>query len=199
MSVWWRSISDCTASPVRAGGVRVPPRRCALATKFNSSELVSERVTFPAHEMRALEIFDVDEQGKLSATLHEVLSLTNPPGSQLWWTLRYIEARGDIGAVWPAGLKDLESAASSRRFGLELSWEQLLGIAVLLREVVDIRLDGWQRLPRPGDGPEPLHLRVEVLDSTLFRVAARDRAVFARLEQRFHDTRAVELSEMFSS
>jgi hypothetical protein len=170
-----------------------------LATKFTSSELVSERVTFPAHEMRALEIFDVDEQGKLSATLHEVLSLTDPPASRLWWTLRYIEARGDIGALWPAGLKDLESAASSRRFGLELSWEQLLGITALLREVVDIRLDGWQRLPRPGDGPEPLHLRVEVLDSTLFRVAARDRAVFARLEQRFHDTRAVELSEMYSS
>jgi hypothetical protein len=155
---------------------------------------VSERITFRSHEMRALEIFDVDEQGKLTGTLHEVLSLTDPPASGLWWTLRYIEARGDIAPAWPAGLKDLESAASSRRPGLQLPWEQLLGIAALLREVVDIRLDGWERLPRPGDGPEPLHLRVEVLDSSLFRVAARDRTVFARLEQRFHDTRAVELS-----
>jgi hypothetical protein len=147
--------------------------------------------------MRALEIFDVDEHGKLSATLHEVLALTDPPGSRLFWTLRYIEAKGDVRSVWPAGLKDLETSPSSRKFGLELPWEQLLGIASLLREVVDIRLDGWVRLPRPGDGPEQCHLRVEILDSTLSRVWARDRAVLARFEQRFKDTREVELSEMF--
>jgi hypothetical protein len=40
-------------------------------------------------------------------------------------------------------------------------------------------------------------MRIEVLDATLFRVAARVRRVLGRLEQRFKDTRSVELSEMY--
>jgi hypothetical protein len=147
--------------------------------------------------MRALEIFDTDEQGRLSGSIAEILQLADPPASKLQWTLRYIEARDEVSAAWPAGLKDLESAASSRKFGLELSWEQLVALAAVLRNPVDVRLDGWVRVPRPGDGPEEIHLRVEVLDATLFRVWARDRAVLATLEGRFKDTRHVELSEMF--
>jgi hypothetical protein len=62
---------------------------------------------------------------------------------------------------------------------------------------VDIRLDGWVRVPKVGDGPEVLQMRVEVLDASLFRVAARDRRVLTALAKRFQDTREVELSEMF--
>ena len=75
--------------------------------------------------MRALEIFDTDEHGKLGGSLAEILRLADPPASRLVWTLRYIEARDDVSAAWPAGLKDLEAQASARKFGLELSWEQL--------------------------------------------------------------------------
>ena len=125
--------------------------------------------------MRALEIFDADERGRLAGTLQEVLTLTDPPARGLAWTLRFIETPDDVSRAWPKGLKDLESAASSRRFGLELTWKELLALAAELRTPVDIRLDGWERAPRAGDGPERLQLRVEVLDATLFRVAARDR------------------------
>lgn len=148
--------------------------------------------------MRALEIFDTDEHGKLAGSLEEILSLANPPASRLVWTLRYIEARDDVSAVWPAGLKDLEAQASARKFGLELTWEQLTSLATALRAPVDVRLDGWRkRAPRPGDAPGELVMRIEVLDATLFRVAARERAVLTRLERRFKDTRSVELSEMY--
>jgi len=40
-------------------------------------------------------------------------------------------------------------------------------------------------------------MRIELLDATLFRVAARERGVLGRLEKRFKDTRSVELSEMY--
>ncbi|MGZ6079263.1 MAG: hypothetical protein ACXWK4_00515 [Myxococcaceae bacterium] len=146
--------------------------------------------------MRALEIFDTDEQGKLGGSLAEILQLADPPASRLRWTLRYIETRDDVSAAWPAGLKDLESQASSRKFGLSLSWEQLTGLAKVLHAPVDVRLDGWVRLPRTGDTPGELRMRIELLDATLFRVAARDRRVLTALEQRFKDTRVVELSEM---
>ena len=147
--------------------------------------------------MRALEIFDTDEHGKLGGSLAEILRIADPPGSRLKWTLRYIEARDDVNAAWPAGLKDLEAQASSRKFGLELSWEQLTALAAVLHAPVDVRLDGWARAPKPGDAPGELHLRIEVLDSTLFRVASRARAVLTKLERRFKDTRAVEVSEMY--
>jgi hypothetical protein len=147
--------------------------------------------------MRALEIFDADERGKLSGTLREVLTLADPPAARLTWTLRYIETPDDVTRAWPKGLKDLEAAASSRRFGLELSWSQLLALAGELRHPVDIRLDAWERAPRAEDGPDLMQLRVEVLDASLFRVAARDRRVLAALAKRFQDTREVELSEMF--
>ena len=147
--------------------------------------------------MRALEIFDTDEHGKLGGSLAEILRLADPPASRLQWTLRYIEARDDVSAVWPAGLKDLESEASSRKFGLELPWERLTALVAVLRAPVDVRLDGWVRVPRPGEAPGELRMRIEVLDATLFRVAATDRRVLTRLEQRFKDTRAVELSEMY--
>jgi len=147
--------------------------------------------------MRALEIFDTDEHGKLGGSLEEILRLADPPASRLQWTLRYIEARDDVSAVWPAGLEDLEAQASARRFGLELGWEQLRALAGALHTPVDVRLDGWVRAPRPGETPGEIAMRIEVLDATLFRVGARDRAVFTALQQRFKDTRVVELSEMY--
>ena len=147
--------------------------------------------------MRALEIFDADERGRLAGTLQEVLLLRQSPSGGLAWTLRYIETPDDVSRAWPKGLKDLEAAASSRRFGLELTWKELLALAKELRTPVDIRLDGWERMPKVGDGPEVLQMRVEVLDASLFRVAARDRRVLTALAKRFQDTREVELSEMF--
>jgi hypothetical protein len=147
--------------------------------------------------MRALEIFDTDEDGKLGGSLAEILRLSDPPASRLVWTLRYIEARDDVSAAWPAGLKDLEAQASARKFGLELSWEQLTSLAAVLYTPVDVRLDGWARAPKPGDAPGELVMRIELLDATLFRVAARERGVLVRLEKRFKDTRSVELSEMY--
>jgi hypothetical protein len=147
--------------------------------------------------MRGLEIFDTDEQGKLGGSLAEILRIADPPASRLQWTLRFIEARDDVSVVWPAGLKDLESQASARKFGLELPWKQLTALAEVLKTPVDVRLDGWARVPRPGDAPGELHMRIEVLDATLFRVASRARAVLTALERRFKDTRAVELSEMY--
>ncbi len=146
--------------------------------------------------MRALEIFDTDEHGKLGSSLAEILRLADPPASRLVWTLRYIEARDDVSVAWPAGLKDLEAQASAHRFGLKLSWEKLGSLAAALHTPVDIRLDGWARAPKVGDAPGELVMRIEVLDATLFRVAARERRVLRRLEQRFKDTRSVELSEM---
>ena len=146
--------------------------------------------------MRALEIFDTDEHGKLGGSLAEILRLADPPASRLVWTLRYIEARDDVSGAWPAGLKDLEAQASAHRFGLRLSWERLVALAAALRTPVDVRLDGWARVPRSGDAPGELVMRIEVLDATLFRVAARERRVLTRLEKRFKDTRSVELSEM---
>ena len=63
---------------------------------------------------------------------------------------------------------------------------------------MDVRLDGWGgRVPKAGDAPGELLMRIEVLDSTLFRIASRERAVLRRLEKRFKDTRSVELSEMY--
>jgi hypothetical protein len=147
--------------------------------------------------MRAIEIFDTDAHGKLGGSLRELLQLADPPASQLRWTLRYLEARDDVTAAWPAGLKDLEAEASSRKFGLELSWAQLTALVAVLHAPVDVRLDGWVRVPRPGEAPGDLRMRIEVLDATLFRVAARDRAVLNVLAERFKDTREVELSEMF--
>lgn len=146
--------------------------------------------------MQALEIFDTDAQGKLAASLAEILQLADPPASRLQWTLRYIETPDDVSAAWPAGLKDLESQASSRKFGVELGWGQLAALAGVLRTPVDVRLDGWAHLPRTGDTPGELRMRIELLDATLFRVASRDRAVLTALERRFKDTRVVELSEM---
>ena len=147
--------------------------------------------------MRGLEIFDTDETGKLAGSLEGLLRLVDPPASRLVWTLRYIEARDDVTAAWPAGLKDLEAQASARKFGLELSWEQLASLVAVLHAPVDVRLDGWARAPRPGDAPGELVVRIEVLDATLFRVASRERGVLRRLERRFKDTRQVELSEMY--
>jgi hypothetical protein len=147
--------------------------------------------------MRALEIFDTDEHGKLRGSLAEIVRLVDPPASRLVWTLRYIETRDDVSAAWPAGLKDLEAQASAHKFGLALSWEQLGSLAAVLRTPVDVRLDGWARAPKVGDAPGELVIRIEVLDATLFRVAARERQVLTRLEQRFKDTRPVELSEMY--
>jgi len=122
--------------------------------------------------MQAVEIFDTDGQGKLGGSLAEILRLADPPASRLHWTLRYIEARDDVALAWPAGLKDLEAQASSRRFGLELAWEQLTALAEVLHAPVDVRLDGWAHLPQAGGTPGELWMRIEVLTRGVYPVGS---------------------------
>ena len=148
--------------------------------------------------MRAVEIFDTDEQGKLGGSLAEILQLADPPASRLHWTLRYIEARDDVSEVWPAGLKDLEAQASSRKFGLELTWTQLTALA-------EGAARAGGRAPRRMGAPAAKPARPRASCGCASRCSTppcsgwrrRQRAVLTALERRFKDTRVVELSEMY--
>ena len=93
--------------------------------------------------MRALEIFDTDENGKLGGSLAEILRLADPPASRLVWTLRYIEARDDVSAAWPAisPLRDPVFYVAGPPPMLEALTGQLLALDVAPER---IKIDAWE-------------------------------------------------------
>jgi hypothetical protein len=138
-----------------------------------------------------IEIKDKDPQGGLAVELIDILDLLAPEGCQLTWAILDLEATGD--PEKGKNMLDLEQEIERSSTGLLISWDALISLARSLFQVINAVIVGCKdvaSIPKLQPG-EPLYvsteLVLEAIDSSLWRVYARDDKVLRRLQEAFHE------------
>jgi hypothetical protein len=124
--------------------------------------------------MRAVRI-PKQGDGWLGFDLAEVMSAVGDR-ADLRWVLRFAWFNGGVSAVWPDAIEVVEANSRSAD-GLPMTWEQMRRLAAACPQIIDGEFSGYQEA-RP-------HMRLEVVDSGFWVVAADDPRVLARVRSAF--------------
>jgi hypothetical protein len=122
--------------------------------------------------------------------LLDVLNSLEDDAQDLVWVMTELQAVGDISAVWPSGLVDLETQVVTSPKGVQFSWAQLYEFASCIEQVIDLSLAAYKSvdvIPEADrealDGMKYLDcpIWVEMFDSTYWQVYAANINVLHRL------------------
>lgn len=148
-----------------------------------------------------IEIKDKDAQGGLAVELTHILEVLVPEGCQLLWAILDLEATGDLGDG--KNMLDLEQEVEQSPTGLLMSWDELVSLACAFFQVINTVIVGCKDATAvPKLHPEENlytsnDIVLEAIDSSLWRVYARDDKVLRRLQRAFRDVKLLE--QPFSS
>lgn len=138
-----------------------------------------------------IEIKDRDAQGGLTVELTHILNLLAPEGRPLSWAILDLEATGDLGGG--KDMLDLEQEIEQSPTGLLMSWDELVSLARAFFQVINTVIVGCKDAASvPKLHPEEnlyasSEIVLEAIDSSLWRVYARDDKVLRRLQKAFRD------------
>jgi hypothetical protein len=127
-------------------------------------------------------------QGRSVVELIDLLSLVAPDKHQLVWSILDLEAIGDVSTIWERGILDLEENIRDLPQGLILSWQMLVLLASKFDQVINAVIVGCQEatqiptLSANNDLYIPCAIALELIDSSVWRIYAKDE----RLLQHFH-------------
>jgi hypothetical protein len=133
-----------------------------------------------------VEIRDRTERGVLAIDLKDVLRAAIDVGPSLLWDLRDLEATGDITAVWPNGMLDLERRVAEPN-GLRIAWEVLLALAEHIEQTINCDLIGSGAF----NGVDLL-LEIEAIDSESWRVSCSDSHLLSKIAGKFRDVTSLQ-------
>jgi hypothetical protein len=123
-------------------------------------------------------------------TLLDVLNSLDGEAQDLVWVITEWQAVGDISAVWPAGVVDLETQVIASPRGIQFSWAQLYELASCLEQVLDLSLAAYRTVEAiPEADRDAMNglkypdcpIWVELFDSTYWQVYAANPNVLHRL------------------
>jgi len=126
-----------------------------------------------------------------SVKLGDLLDGVSPAGDLRWSIMELWAVARDDGTDVLA----MEQQAADSPTGLELSTEELRGIADQLLQLVDGIVVGYRGYPPTRSDPDlraSSEIVIEAIDSTLWRVYARDRRVIDDLRRYYDDVRDVD-------
>ncbi len=143
-----------------------------------------------------IEIWDrrPDNPRLLALDLVDLLALVAPEGRQLVWAILELEGEG----VLPDDRYRQEIEASPT--GAVVNWDELVAIAHALKQVIwGVFVGCTDASAVPSLHPDadlynPSEIVIEAIDSTYWRVYARDDRVLQRLGAAFRDVKMVALS-----
>jgi hypothetical protein len=139
-----------------------------------------------------IEIKDEDNRGSLAVALIDLLDLLKREGHQLTWSILELEATGDPNRL-PRDMLDLEQEVEQSPNGVIMSWEELVILATAFCEVLNAVIVGCKdatlipHLQPNADLYTPCEIVLEAIDSTLWRVYARDDQIIQRLQTTFRN------------
>ena len=145
-----------------------------------------------------IEIKHQDSQGKSAVELIDLLNLIAQDQQQLVWSILDLEAIGDLSPIWERGILDLEENIRNLPQGLILSWQMLILLVEKFDQVINIIIVGCQEITKiPSLKPNsnldtPCEIVLELIDSSLWRIYAKDQKILQRLQQEFTDIREIE-------
>jgi len=116
--------------------------------------------------------------------------LNNIEGQEYFWSVLYLEARGDLGDE--KSIPDLEERVSESENGMKFDWNSLNDLAGKFDQVIDIVLIGCRDqtiLGRFGSDEEMYDksdIVIEMVDSTYWLIHAQDQSIVADLSHCFN-------------
>jgi hypothetical protein len=120
-----------------------------------------------------------------SIELKDLLALMAPEAKRLVWAILDWQAMGDVSEFWPAGALNLEQYIAQSDHGLILSWSNLNQLIQQIDQLVEgvIVADTSQdQIPQWEPGRElSCELVLEAVDSSIWRVSARNTAILHRI------------------
>ncbi len=138
-----------------------------------------------------IEIKDKNAKRILTVELAHILDSLEPEGHHLSWTILDLEATGDLGDG--KNMLDLEQEIQQSPQGLHLSWDQLISFSRCFFQVINAVIVGGKDsttvpiLQPGGDLYQGSEIVVEAIDSSLWRIYARDEEVLQRFQRTFRD------------
>ena len=179
----WREKED---------GGRAPEARphCYASTVSGLIEIADSRPSLPRGEELAFDLIDL-------------LRLVAPEGPTLAWATIDLWTQLREAAPLPNGRRygEFEAAIRAAPAGVRVSWDELLALAEAFQQVIDgvfVACQAGAPIPSLDAGLTPQFyaacaIVLEALDSTLWRVYARDPAVLQRIRAAFHDITEVSI------
>jgi hypothetical protein len=143
-----------------------------------------------------VEVQDKDTKGFLTVELGDLLRIIEPRGRNLIWSILDLEARSDP-AKFKGDLAAMEQQIKLSPNGLIIGWDDLLTLSDALIEVLDGVFVGCKdrdSIPRliPGDEVfSQCEIGIEAVDSSMWRVYAREDAILDKISAAFREVTLV--------
>ena len=144
-----------------------------------------------------VEIRDRNERGVLTVELKDLLACFAHEGPNLIWSIQDLEAVGD-----PEKLKidvlEIEKQAKESSQGCVLRWEELVELANALTDVWNawiVACSYGAPIPKAiykSEKVDQCEAVIEAVDSSCWRVYARNQAIIQRIATKFHDVRVTQ-------
>lgn len=139
-----------------------------------------------------------DSEGRVAVELIDLLNLIAQNQQQLVWSILDLEAMGDLSPIWERGVLDLEENIRNLPQGLILSWQMLILLVEKFDQVINIIIVGCQEITKipslkpNSDLDTPCEIVLELIDSSLWRIHAKDQRLLQHLQQEFSNIREIE-------
>lgn len=140
--------------------------------------------------MIAIEISDSDD-GLLTVELQDLLFALREEAKHLWWSILDLEATGDLGPG--KNMLDLENEIKTSPHGLQMQWDQIMSLAKSIFQIINgtfVGITPGNQFPHFVDSEIRAlsEIVIQMIDSSVWIVAARDENVVRSIEKRFVET-----------
>lgn len=142
--------------------------------------------------MIKVEIKDSDLNGRLTVELKDLLLALPAEAKQLSWSILDLEAAGDLGP--DKNMLDLERKIKESPLGLQVDWDELLRLANSFFQVINTTIVGIKpgnqspRLVEPDEIYTESEIVIEMIDSSVWIVSAKDHKSVRNVERAFRET-----------
>lgn len=139
-----------------------------------------------------------DSEGRVAVELIDLLNLIAQNQQQLVWSILDLEVMGDVSPIWERGVLDLEENIRNLPQGLILSWQMLILLVEKFDQVINIIIVGCQEIAKipslkpNSDLDTPCEIVLELIDSSVWRIYAKDQRLLQHLQQEFSNIREIE-------
>lgn len=112
--------------------------------------------------------------------LHKILKFFNPVAEKYQWSIKLIDAVGDITGVTGFSILDLEKKCEDSDYGYLVDWPILIKLSEALLDIIDLVLvasENLEKMPRSfskKEWNEKCHIWVSKEDSSVWEIGFRE-------------------------
>ncbi|MGA8163781.1 MAG: hypothetical protein WB791_02005 [Waddliaceae bacterium] len=140
------------------------------------------------------------KHGVLSVTLLDVLKCLGNRGEELYWSIHYLYATGNLGKG--KSILDLENQINDSPTGMVISWKDLTKLAGKFDQVIDTVIVGNKsfknvmKANNDKDAYRKNDIVLDLFDGAYWRVSSQDKRIFKAFEEKFSEVEIKDVNEL---